>query len=323
VQVKKAVITAAARGVRLFPAADTVQKGMLPIVDRDGLSKPVLQIIAEEALDSGVEEVCIVCAPGDEEQYLRRLDLLRTNLSETYKGADWAQEQVDRLTRLTRSLRFVVQDEPIGYGHAVHCARSFVGDEPFLLLLGDHLYISEIEGQRCAAQVLRLAEEADCAVAAVHPTREHLIGRYGTLSGKRVPEHPGVYQIEKILEKPSLSLAELELQMPGMRVGHYLCFFGMHVLPPTIFELLERGIAEYQTSGEEVQLTPALQELAQVEKYVALEVKGARYDTGRKYGILRAQIALAMAGEDRESVLTTLVDAMAEAAQRNPRCADE
>ena len=126
-QIRKAVITAAGRGVRLYPVADTVQKAMLPVVDRDGLAKPVIQIIAEEALDSGIEEICIVCAPGDEEQYRRQLRQLRENLLSAYEGADWAHEQARRLDDLVRRLCFAAQEEPLGYGHAVSCAKGFVG----------------------------------------------------------------------------------------------------------------------------------------------------------------------------------------------------
>lgn len=314
-QIRKAVITAAGRGLRLYPAADTVQKGMLPIVDRDGLAKPVIQIIAEEALDSGIEEICVVCAPGDEAQYLRQFQLLRENLIAAYKGVDWAQNQANRIDDLLRRLRFVAQEEPRGYGHAVHCAREFAAGEPFLLLLGDYLYVSDLPGQRCAEQVMRLAHAQDCAVAAVHATREHLIGRYGTLSGRRVPESPGVYQIERILEKPSLSRAELELTTPGLRAGFYLCFFGMHVLTPGVFDLLEAEIAAAGTDGE-AQLTPALNALARQERYLALEVAGSRYDTHARFGPMLAQVALAMDGVDREQVLVTLVELLAEAQQR-------
>ncbi len=315
-QIKKAVITAAGRGVRMYPAADTVQKGMLPVVDRDALSKPVIQIIAEEAIESGIEEICIVCAPDDERHYLRQLKSLRENLLVAYKGIDWAQNQAERLDNVLRRLRFVAQAEPMGYGHAVYCAKDFVGKEPFLLLLGDHLYVSDLPGERCAEQVLRLATQQECAVAAVHPTREHLVGRYGTLFGKRVPEHPGVYQIEKIIEKPSLSVAELELITPGLRAGFYLCFFGMHVLPHTLFTLLEKQISRKERANGEFQLTPALQDLARQEKYLALEVQGSRYDIGAKFGLLQAQIALAMAGRDSEQVLTTIVELLAEAQAR-------
>ena len=237
-QITKAVITAAGRGARQYPASDTVQKAMLPLVDRDGLTKPVLQIIAEEALESGIEEICVVVAPGDEAVYRRHFRHYAANLRSAFKGVDWAEEQARRLVELEQRLRFAVQAEPDGYGHAVWCAREFVGGEPFLLLLGDHLYISS-EPRRCARQLLDLAEAEECAVSAVQATREHLIHQYGTLTGKRLPDRPDVYAIDEIIEKPNPTLAELRLQVPGLRAGHYLCFFGMHVLTPAVFDLLD------------------------------------------------------------------------------------
>jgi len=316
VQVRKAVITAAGRGVRVYPAADTVQKGMLPFIDRDGINKPVIQIIAEEALESGIEEICVVCAPGDEERYLDRFTLLRENLLAAYKGVDWAREQENRLNDLLRRLHFRPQKEPLGYGHAVLCARDFVGSEPFLLLLGDHLYISDVPGKRCAQQLIDLAHQQDCSVAAVHATHEHLVGRYGTLTGKRVPNYRGVYQIEKILEKPSLSQAELEVHTPGLRAGYYLCFFGMHVLAPSLFDILTEHLEAGSTSRLDLPLTPALQELARREKYLALEVEGSRYDIGARLGLLATQLALGLAGRNRDQVLTTVVELLAEANRR-------
>jgi UTP--glucose-1-phosphate uridylyltransferase len=190
-----------------------------------------------------------------------------------------------------------------------------VGGEPFLLLLGDHLYVSNVQGKRCAQQLIDLAKAGECAVAAVHPTREHLVGFYGTVAGRRVGNYNGVYQIEKIVEKPSLSRAELELHVPGLRAGHYLCFFGMHVLTPGIFEILERNLS--QGNGDaQAQLTPALEELARSEKYLALEVAGSRYDIGTRYGLLRTQCALALGGRDRDQVLVMLADLLGEAVGR-------
>ncbi|MGI4819566.1 MAG: UTP--glucose-1-phosphate uridylyltransferase [Janthinobacterium lividum] len=309
-KVRRAVITAAARGERLYPVADTIQKAMLPVVDLDGLHKPVIQIIAEEAFSSGIEEICVVCAPGDGERYVSAFTSLRDNLVKSYKGSDWATQQADKIDYLLSRLQFAEQAEALGYGHAVYCARDFVQGEPFLLLLGDYLYVSAMAGQRCAAQLVALATQQDCSVSAVNPTIEHQIGRYGTLTGKHVPAHQGVYEIEKIIEKPSLSTAELELQTSGLRAGYYLCFFGMHVLTPTIFNILER----HQSQGTgNLLLTPALQELAETEKYLALEVKGTRYDLSRRHGLLRAQLALGLAGEAHDETLTTMVELLAEA----------
>ncbi|WP_338876367.1 sugar phosphate nucleotidyltransferase [Spirosoma sp. SC4-14] len=312
-KVKKAVITAAARGERLYPVADTIQKGMLPVIDIDGLYKPVIQAIAEEAFLSGIEEICVVCAPGDGERYTSAFTSLRDNLVKSFKSVDWAREEADKIDHLISRIHFTEQQEPLGYGHAVYCAKDFVNNEPFLLLLGDYLYVSNITSKRCAAQLIELATQEECSVSAVNPTIEHQIGRYGTLTGKHVPNMTGVYQIDKIIEKPSLSIAELELQTPGLRVGYYLCFFGMHVFTPTVFEILEKQIAQ---GNSNILLTPTLQELAENEKYLALEVKGNRYDLSARNGLLRAQIALGLAGVAHDETLTSMVELLAEANTR-------
>jgi UTP--glucose-1-phosphate uridylyltransferase len=318
VQVSKAVITAAGRGARQYPAADTVQKAMLPLVDRDGLTKPVLQIIAEEALASGIEEICVVTAPGDEAVYRNHFRNYAAHLRSTYKSTDWAEEQARRFGALEQRLQFAVQPEPEGYGHAVWCARSFAGNSPFLLLLGDHLYISA-EQRRCARQLIDLASAEICAVSAVQATREHLIHQYGTLSGRRLPERREVYSIDEIIEKPNPTLAELRLQVPGLRAGHYLCFFGMHVLTPTVFDLLDDLVRRDVRELGQIQLTTALNALARRERCLALETRGSRYNLCVKYGVVEAQIALALAGVDREQILALLLESVVRIEQNGLR----
>jgi UTP--glucose-1-phosphate uridylyltransferase len=283
---------------------------MLPLTDRDGLNKPVLQIIAEEALESGIEELCVVCAPGDADRYLAQFRALRENLLAAYPGADWAREEARRIEELLKRLCFAVQETPAGYGHAVLCARDFAAGQRFLLLLSDHLYLSRSAGNRCAQQVLRLAQDESCAVSAVQPTREHLLGRYGVLTGRRLADRAGVYEITRILEKPSVSEAERTLFTPGLRPGHYLCFFGLHVLTPAVFELLEAAKAGGPRS--DLQLTPALNELARRERYLALEVDGRRYDLSAPLGLLRTQLALGLAGSDRARLLNALAETLAD-----------
>lgn len=317
-QVSKAVITAAGRGARQYPASDTVQKAMAPMVDRDGLTKPVLQIIAEEALSSGVEEICVVVAPGDEAVYRDQFRTYAGNLRAAFRDAKWADDQARKLLELEQRLRFAVQVEPNGYGHAVWCAREFVGGDSFLLLLGDHLYLSA-EPRRCARQLLDLAASENCAVSAVQATREHLIHQYGTVAGRRLAQRSDVYAIDEIVEKPNPTLAELRLQVPGLRAGHYLCFFGMHVLTPTVFEILDELVRGDVRELGQIQLTSALNVLARREKYLALETRGSRFNLGVKYGGVEAQMALAMSGVDRDQILAVLLEAVARIERANPR----
>lgn len=306
-QITKAIITAAGRGARQYPASDTVQKAMLPLVDRDGLTKPVLQIIAEEAIESGIEEIGVVSAPGDEAYYRHHFRSYASTLRSSFKGVAWAEEQARRLVELEARLRFVVQPEPEGYGHAVWSAREFVGDAPFLLLLGDHLYISR-EARRCARQVIDLAAAEGCPVSAVQATREHMIHQYGTVNGRRQADRPEVYRIDEIIEKPTPTLAELRLQVPGLRAGYYLCFFGIHLLTPEVFNLLEGSIRDNVREAGQVPLTPALHTLAQRGPYYALETKGERHNLGVRFGFVEAQIALALEGVDRDTIQTRLLE---------------
>lgn len=276
-RITKAVITAAGRAQRTLP--------LQTLVDQDGAEKAVLRILLEEVLRARVEEICLVVCPGDEEAYARV-----------------AGDHAGRL-------RFVTQAEPLGYGHAVYCARDFVGEDPFLHLVSDHLAVSRT-AKGCAEQLVEVAENEQCAVSAVQTTRENLIGRYGVVGGQRVAGRQGLYRIETVVEKPTATEAEQKLLVPGLRAGHYLAFFGMHVLTPAVMELLGRALAARAGNGA-VSLSAALDELARREQYLAFETAGWRYDVGARYGLLTAQLALALAGRDRDEVLTRLLELLA------------
>ena len=149
-------------------------------------------------------------------------------------------------------------------------------------------------------------------------TREHLIHQYGTVTGRRLPQHPEVYSIEEIIEKPNPTLAELRLQVSGLRAGHYLCFFGMHVLTPAVFDLLDRLVRENVRELGQIQLTTALDSLGRNERYLALETRGCRYNLGVKFGVVEAQVALALAGVDRERILALLLESIVRVEQNVP-----
>ena len=275
--ITKAVITAAGRGQRTLP--------LQTLIDSDGNEKSVLSILIEEVLRAGVEEICIVVRPGDEAAY-----------------AEEAGEHAGRL-------QFVAQDEPLGYGHAVYRAKSFAGDSPFLHLVGDHLYVSR-GSDGCAQRLVEMAQRESCAVSAVQATRENLLPYFGAVGGQRVRELADAYRIETVLEKPTPTKAEQQLMVPGLRAGHYLCFFGMYVLTPAIFAILEEKIREAGASGG-VTLTDALSQLAQREKYLALQMPDQRYDIGVRYGLTMAQMALALNGQDRDLFLSKMIELLA------------
>jgi len=277
VEIKKAIITAAGRNQRTLP--------LQTLVDRDGASKTALSIIIEEILKAGIDSIAVVIHPGDQAAY-------RTA----------AGSHQNRLT-------FVEQTAPLGYGHAIHSAREFSAGEPFLLLVGDHLYISR-EEKNCAEQLVSVATAEACAISAVQATHESKLPYYGAISGRLVTARQRLYEIDDVLEKPTPTEAEQKLIVPGLRAGHYLCFFGMHVLTPTVMDLLAEEVARAGNRGN-VQLTAALANVANSERYLADEMRGRRFDIGARYGLLIAQLALALEGDDRDEVLSSLVELLA------------
>lgn len=279
--ITKAVITAAGRNQQTLP--------LQTLIDQDGQEKSVLAILLEEVHKAGIDEVCLVVRPGDEEPYAAIVG---------HRAAH---------------LHFVHQQEPLGYGHAVYCAREFAAGDPFLHLVGDHLYVSR-EQRSCAQQLVAVAEVQQCAVSAVQATRETLLPYYGAVGGQRVQGHAGHYEVETVIEKPTPTVAEQRLVVPGLRAGHYLCFFGMHVLTGAVMDILGELIAEAKRQGGPVNVTlaDALAILPGRERYLALEQQYSRYDVGVKYGLLNAQLALALNGRDREQVLSMLLELLAQ-----------
>ena len=273
-KVRKAVITAAGKTQRTLP--------LQTLVDRDGNSKSALAILADEITAAGIEEIAVIICPGDEAAY-----------------ATAAGPHASRM-------RFIEQAEPLGYAHAVHCAAAFTGSEPFLLMVGDHLYLSRTR-ESCAAQLLATAATENCAVSAVQATHESKLPLYGAIGGRRLAGSDFLYQVETVLEKPTPTEAEQKLVVPGLRAGNYLCFFGLHVLPPTLMEILARQMADGRAD-----LSAALSEIARRERYLAHELQGRRHDIGVRYGLLTAQIALGLAGKDRDEVLVNIVELLAQ-----------
>jgi UTP--glucose-1-phosphate uridylyltransferase len=270
VRVTKAVITAAGKHQRTLP--------LQTLVDRDGSARSVLAILAGEITAAGIGEIAVIVHPGDESAY------------------------AEAAGPFARQMHFIPQTDPQGYGHAVHCANGFTGNDPFLLMVGDHLYISRTD-QSCTAQLLATAESAKCSVSAVQATHESKLTHYGAVGGRRVQGSERLYEVETVIEKPTPTEAEQKLVVPGLRAGNYLCFFGMHVLAPSVMETLGSQMKEGRAD-----LSAALAENARRERYLAHELLGRRLDIDLHYGLLGAQIALGLAGKDRDEVLSLLVE---------------
>jgi UTP--glucose-1-phosphate uridylyltransferase len=275
VKIRKAVITAAAPNQRRLPLQN--------LIDRDGEEKPVLGILIDQILAARIEEICVIVWPGDESRFAEAV-------------------------RHHGRVRFVAQAAPAGYADAIWQARDFLAGEPFLHLVGDHLYLNTA-GKPPAERLLEVAQSEECSVSAVQITREGLLPNFGAVGGRRVSGRQGIYRVDTVLEKPSPTEAELALSMAGIRAGYYLCFFGMHVFTPSLIEILGRRLS--QGGEEERSLSSALAELARREQYLAMEEPHRRYNIGARYGLLTAQLALALHGRDREEVLSQLVELLA------------
>lgn len=275
--VRHALITAANPHQRTLP--------LQTLVDRDGVSRTALEIILSEAAGAGIEEFCVVVCPGDEEAYAAAAGDFRSRT------------------------HFAVQPEPRGYGDAILQGREIVGDEPFLHLVGDHLHLSHT-AMSCARQLLDVAAAEKAPVSAVQPTRESQLTSFGAVGGKLLGGDLPLYEIEAVLEKPTPTLAEQELLVPGMRAGFYLCFFGLHVLDGEIFTLLEEQRAASPDSS--LGLSSALHMLANRRRYLALNIAGSRYDIGADYGLLNAQLALSLNGRDRDLVMSQIIELLAQ-----------
>ncbi len=274
--VNKALITSAGKDRHNLP----LQK----LVDRDGQEKSILSIFIEDIIKAGIDEICIVVRPGDEKAYLSEAG--------NHSGR----------------LEFVQQKEPLGYGHAIYCAKDFTSESPFLHLVGDHLNVSRVT-EGCAEKVVRIAKMENCSVSAVQSTHESKLPYFGAIGGKRIQGHQDLYKIDNVIEKPTPTEAEQKLIVPGLRASHYLCFFGIHVITPAIFKILGE-MFDSSGSPQDVTLSDALNELGKHEQYLAVEDSGWRYNLGEKYGLLTAQLALALSGVDRDAVLTNLLEVM-------------
>ncbi len=311
-KVRKAVITAAGRGTRQYPASTAVQKEMFPLVDRDGLTKPVIQIIGEEAIDSGIEEICIITQPGEQQQYRDYFHRMDNDKVRAFRGKDWAILESEKLGAFGERLHFAEQDSPEGFGHAVYQAKQFVGDDPFLLLLGDHVYVSDVK-TRCAAQLVRVFEQYMVdSVTGVQPTVERLLHSFGVIQGLPIDPAKGIYRAGRIVEKPSIELARAELVTPGLPAGNYLAHFGMWVFSPRIFDSLEYLITNNLRDKGEIQLTAAQEHLRQqTDKYWTVVTQGQRYDTGIPYGLMETQLALALNGVHRTDMCEAIARILA------------
>ena len=285
-KITKALITAAGPDQRKLP--------LQTLIDRDRTKKTVLEILINEIQNAGISDIGIVIQPDDEKSFKQVLDA--TSYSE---------------------IKFIHQNGLPGYGQAILSAETFLNEQPFLHLVGDHLYVNR-SGQNIARQLIEMAEKHKCAISSVQSTRENNIGNYGTVKAERIQGESNLFQISKVHEKPTPTFAEQYLMVPGFRAGYYLCFYGMHVFTPLLLELLKKEAHEFP--NKKLGLSESLDRLSQNSKYLAFEKTDARYDIGQDYGLLKAQLALSLSGKDRDYLLSELLQFFVEKDMNKKDC---
>lgn len=286
-KVKKAIIPAAGLGTRFLPATKAMPKEMLPIVD-----KPTIQYIVEEAIESGIEDIIIVTGKGKRaiEDHFDCAYELEQNLLE--KGKNDLLEKVRYSTNLA-DIHYIRQKEPNGLGHAVWCARNFIGDEPFAVLLGDDIVQSEVP---CLRQLIQEYEKTSSSVIGVQQVPDNETNRYGIIDP--VLQEDRRYQVSRFVEKPELGTAPSNLAI-----------MGRYILTPEIFQFLDE---QKIGTGGEIQLTDAIQDLNKIQRVFAYNFEGKRYDVGEKIGFIKTTIEFALQNEEvKEEVIEYLKELVA------------
>lgn len=271
--VKKAIIPAAGLGTRFLPATKSQPKEMLPIVD-----KPTLQYIIEEAINSGIEEILIITGRNKKsiEDHFDKSVELELELQE--KGKTEMLEMVQEISNMV-NIHYIRQKEPKGLGHAIHCAKSFIGDEPFAVLLGDDIVDSYTP---CLKQLIDTYDEYKTSILGVQEVAKEDTNKYGILDCKYIEDR--VYKVKDMIEKPNVEEAPSNIAI-----------LGRYIITPAIFEILEN---QAPGKGGEIQLTDALKTLASHEAIYAYNFEGRRYDVGDKLGFLEATIDFALKKEN-------------------------
>lgn len=270
-KVRKAIIPAAGLGTRFLPATKAMPKEMLPIVD-----KPTIQFIVEEAIASGIEDIIIVTGKGKRaiEDHFDHAFELEENLIR--------KEKFDLLEKVRESskveIHFIRQKEPLGLGHAVLCAKKFIGDEPFAVLLGDDIVQAETP---CLKQLINQYDETGASVIGVQQVPDNETNRYGIIAP--LEKDGRLYKVDNFVEKPALGTAPSNLAI-----------MGRYILTPEIFNFLEKQGAG---AGGEIQLTDAIEQLNQIQRVFAYDFEGKRFDVGEKIGFVKTTVEFALQDE--------------------------
>jgi UTP--glucose-1-phosphate uridylyltransferase len=277
--IRKAIIPAAGLGTRFLPATKAMPKEMLPIVD-----KPTIQYIVEEAVESGIEDIIIVTGKGKRaiEDHFDHSFELEQNLLE--KGKLDLLNEVRKSSKIA-DIHYIRQKEARGLGHAIWCARKFIGNEPFAVLLGDDIVQAE---KPCLKQMIEQYEQCGASIIGVQQVPDEEVSRYGIVAGERVQDR--LYRVNHLVEKPKREEAPSNVAI-----------MGRYILSPDIFDILEN---QAPGAGGEIQLTDAIAELNRSETVYAYDFEGTRYDVGEKLGFIKTTLEFAMKREELRGPLT-------------------
>lgn len=276
-QVRKAVIPAAGFGTRLFPATKATKKELFPIVDRDGIAKPAILLIVEEAIAAGIEEVIIIVQEQDLPAF-QSFFSEQVSIENYNKLPRHFQEYAQKLLEMGQKVKFAIQRTQEGLGHAIYTARDLIGSEPFLLMLGDHIYRSDSD-RSCAQQLVEAFNQQGRSVVGMRQTAESDIANFGTLTG-HWSENPELLNITEFAEKPTVEYAQDNLRVDGLGDDQYLTIFGQYIIKPQIFDYLEEHIENNVRERGEFQLTSALDRLRKEDGFTGVMIDGKRYDIG-------------------------------------------
>ncbi|MBW4829375.1 MAG: UTP--glucose-1-phosphate uridylyltransferase GalU [Clostridiaceae bacterium] len=274
VTIKKAIIPAAGLGTRFLPATKAQPKEMLPIVD-----KPTIQYIVEEAIESGIEDILIIIGRNKraiEDHFDKSVEL---ELELEQKGKKELLHIIQDISKMV-NIHYIRQKEPKGLGHAIHCAKTFIGNEPFAVLLGDDIVDSK--PKPCLKQLIDVYDKYKTTIIGVQEVAREDVNKYGIVSGQQTKE--GLYKVKNLIEKPSIEEAPSNIAI-----------LGRYIITPNIFDILEHT---KPGSGGEIQLTDALKDLANKETIYAYIFEGTRYDVGDKLGFLKATVEFALKRND-------------------------
>ncbi|WP_150270383.1 UTP--glucose-1-phosphate uridylyltransferase GalU [Paenibacillus tepidiphilus] len=291
-KIRKAIIPAAGLGTRFLPATKAMPKEMLPIVD-----KPTIQYIVEEAVASGIEDIIIVTGKGKRaiEDHFDNSFELEFNLAEKQK---WQLLESVRKSSEMADIHYIRQKEPRGLGHAIWCARKFIGDEPFAVLLGDDIVEAD---KPCLKQMIEVYDQYKSSIVGVQQVPWEEVSRYGLVDGAPLADR--VYKANRLVEKPKREDAPSNLAI-----------LGRYILTPRIFDMLE----EQQVGvGGEIQLTDAIARLSEVERIIAYDFEGNRHDVGEKMGFIQTTIHYALQHEElKEGLLQYLQEVIEKETQK-------